>query len=177
MPFRNVSLRVAEVDAERLLAGGEAIAALLFSPSDSAKSCLMISPFSHFSAFLGPPAHVFAKIANTAGAVHNSDEYDANHYAVFHNMCGSKQSFKAGILGILHLLELRDVGYRSCCPDPPLLCVLVRRLTPQVGRYSLLSSTANKRTWLSSCISFEVEINKSKTGLKLIYLIFSARTG
>src|SRR3989442_14657138 len=69
VPFRNVSVRLAEVGAERLLAGGEAIAALLFSLSDSAKSCLMISPFSHFSAFLGPPAHVFAKIANTATAV------------------------------------------------------------------------------------------------------------
>ena len=67
--FRNVSVRLAEVGAERLLAEGEAIAALLFSPSDSAKSCLMISPFSRFSAFLGPPAHVFAKIANTARAV------------------------------------------------------------------------------------------------------------
>src|SRR5438128_11453378 len=41
VPFRNVSVRLAEVGAERLLAGGEAIAALLFSPSDSAKSCLM----------------------------------------------------------------------------------------------------------------------------------------
>src|SRR5438445_12875006 len=65
VPFRNLSVRLAEVGAERLLAGGEAIAALLFSPSDSAKSCLMISPFSHFSAFLGPPAHVFAKIAKS----------------------------------------------------------------------------------------------------------------
>src|SRR6266702_8404106 len=69
VPFRNVSLRVAEVDAERLLAGGEAIAELLFSPSDSANSCLMISPFSNFSAFSGLRAHVFAKIANTARAV------------------------------------------------------------------------------------------------------------
>src|SRR5438034_10077353 len=155
VPFRNVSVRLAEVGAERLLAGGEAIAALLFPPSDSAKSCLMISPFSHFSAFLGPTCACLRQNSEHCQGSDNSDEYDANHYAVFHNMCGSKQSFRAGIL---HLLEPRDVGHRSCCPDPPLLRVLVRRLTPQVGRYSLLSSTANKRTWLSSCISFEVEI-------------------
>jgi hypothetical protein len=68
--FRNVSLRVAEVEASRrLLAGGGAIAEMLFSRSDSTKSCLMISPCSHFSALLGLPAHVFANIANTARAV------------------------------------------------------------------------------------------------------------
>ena len=118
VPFRNVSLRVAEVDAGRLLAGGEAIAELLFSPSDSAKSCLMISPFSHFSAFLGPPAHLFAKIANTARAVATPIN-TIPIIARFPTTCGQKQWFKAGIL---HLLELQDVGYRSCCPHPPLLC-------------------------------------------------------
>jgi len=67
---RNVSLRVAEVDASRgLLAGGEAISEMLFSRSDSAKSCLMISPRSHFSALLGSPPHVFANIANAAREV------------------------------------------------------------------------------------------------------------
>ena len=66
----SLSLRVAEAGASRrLLAGGEAIAETLFSRSDSATSCLMISPFSHFSALLGLPAHVFANIANTARAV------------------------------------------------------------------------------------------------------------
>ena len=115
--FRNVSLRVAEVDTERLLAGGEAIAELLFSPSDSAKSCLMISPFSHFSAFLGPPAHVFAKIANTARAVTTP----MNMMPIitwFSTRCVVKAVVQPGIL---HLLALQDVGYRSCCPDPPLL--------------------------------------------------------
>ena len=121
--FRNVSVRLAEVDAERLLAGGDAIAELLFSPSDSAKSCLMISPFSHFSTFLGPPAHLFAKIANTARAVATPIN-TIPIIARFPTTCGQKQRFKAGIL---HLLELQDVGYRSCCPDPPLLC-LVRAL-------------------------------------------------
>lgn len=68
--FRDVSLRVAEVGASRrLLAGGEAIAEVLFSRSDSATSCLMISPFSHFSALVGSPACAFANIATTARAV------------------------------------------------------------------------------------------------------------
>ena len=53
-PLRNVSLRVAEADASRrLLGGGEAIAETRFSRSDSAKSCLMISPFSHFLLYGG----------------------------------------------------------------------------------------------------------------------------
>ena len=68
--FRNVSLRVVGAGASRrLLGGGEAIAETLFSRSDSAKSCLMISPFSDFSALLGSSAYVFANIANTARAV------------------------------------------------------------------------------------------------------------
>src|SRR2546421_6115320 len=79
VPLRNVSLRVAEADASRRLPGeGEAITETLFSPSDSAKSCLMISPFSHFSALLGSPAHVFANIANTATAVTNSHKNKKN---------------------------------------------------------------------------------------------------
>ncbi len=88
VPFRNVSLRVAEVDAGRLLAGGEAIAELLFSPSDSAKSCLMISPFSHFSAFLGPTCACLRQNSEHCQGSHNSNEYDAHHYVVFHEMCG-----------------------------------------------------------------------------------------
>jgi hypothetical protein len=61
---------VAEVGASRrLLAGGEAFAEMLFSRSDSAKSCLMISPFSHFSALLRSPLPIFANVANTARAV------------------------------------------------------------------------------------------------------------
>jgi len=92
VPFRNVSVRLAEVGAERLLAGGEAIAALLFSPSDSAKSCLMISPFSHFSAFLGPTCACLRQNSEHCQGGHNSDEYDANHYAVFHDMCGQSSS-------------------------------------------------------------------------------------
>src|SRR5437762_9075023 len=117
VPFRNVSLRLAEVDAQRFLAGGQTIAELLFSPSDSAKSCLMISPFAHLSAFLGPPAHVFAKIANTARAV--TTQMDTMPIITrFSTTCVVRAVAQAGIL---HLLALRDVGYRSCCPDPPLL--------------------------------------------------------
>src|ERR1700736_5755082 len=68
--FPNLSLRAAEADAgRRLLAVGEVIAEMLFSRSDSARSCLMISPFSHFSAFLGPPTHIFANMASSARAV------------------------------------------------------------------------------------------------------------
>jgi hypothetical protein len=70
VPFRDVSPHVAELDAEHgLLDGGPATTELLFSGSDSAKSCSMISPFSHFSAFLVLPAHVLAKIVNTAKVV------------------------------------------------------------------------------------------------------------
>jgi len=58
------------MDAEHgLLAGGAATTELLFSRSDSAKSCLMISPFSHFSAFVVLRAHVLAKIVHTARVV------------------------------------------------------------------------------------------------------------
>ena len=68
--FRNGSLCEAGVGASRrLLGGGEGIAGVLFSRSDSATSCLMISPFSHFSAFLGSAAHAFANLANTARPV------------------------------------------------------------------------------------------------------------
>src|SRR5438876_10052518 len=129
VPFRNVSVRLAEVGAERLLAGGEAIAALLFSPSDSAKSCLMISPFSHFSAFLGPPAHVFAKIANTARAV-TTPMNTMPIITWFSTTCVVKAVVQAGIL---HLLALRDIGYRSCCPDPPLLCPRAAHGSPSPG--------------------------------------------
>jgi hypothetical protein len=67
--FLNVSLRVAEVGTSgSLLAGGEAILEVLFSRSDSATSCLMISPFSHFSALLGSPEYAFANIATAATA-------------------------------------------------------------------------------------------------------------
>jgi hypothetical protein len=64
-----VGLPSAPPPGRRFLAAGRAITETLFSRSDNAKSCLMISPFSHFCAFLGSPAHVFAKIANTARAV------------------------------------------------------------------------------------------------------------
>ena len=68
--FLNVSLRVAELGASgSLLVGGEAIAEVLFSRSDSVTSCLMISAFSHFSAFLGSPRFAFANIATSARAV------------------------------------------------------------------------------------------------------------
>jgi len=136
VPFRNVSLRVAEVDAGRLLAGGEAIAELLFSPSDSAKSCLMISPFSHFSAFLGPRAHVFAKIANTARAV-TTPMNTMPIITRFSTTCVVKAVVQPGIL---HLLALQDVGYRSCCPHPPLLCPRAALGSPSPGHIHFLST-------------------------------------
>ncbi len=49
--------------------GGEAIAEVLFSRSDSARSCFMISAFSPFFAFLGWPAHNFVNIATSARAI------------------------------------------------------------------------------------------------------------
>jgi hypothetical protein len=112
--LRNLSLRVAEVDASRrLLAGGEAIAEMLFSRSDSAKSCSMISPFSHFSALLGSPSHVFANIANTARAVTAPMNRMLIIYAAF-LACVVKAVVQAGNV---RLLELRDVGYQGCCPE------------------------------------------------------------
>src|SRR5207245_1611504 len=91
--------------------------ALVFAPSDSATSCLMISPFCLFSAFLCPLAHVFVKIANSSSAVITA----INTMPIitrFSTTCVVRAVVEAGIL---HLLALRDVGYRSCCPDPPLL--------------------------------------------------------
>ena len=63
---RDVSLRAED---EVVLAGGEAIAEVLFSCSDCARSCLMISALSPFFAFLGEPAHTFVNIATTATAI------------------------------------------------------------------------------------------------------------
>lgn len=114
--FRNVSLCVAEVDANRgLLAGGEAIAEILFSRSARAKSCLMISPFSNFSALVGSPADVFATIANTARAVTTPMKMNTMLiiYAAF-----LARVVKAVVqTEIVHLLELQDVGYQGCCPN------------------------------------------------------------
>ena len=104
-PFRNVSLRVAEADVSRRLLGeGEAIAETLFSRSDSAKSCLMISPLSHFSALFGSPAHVFANIANTATAVTTPMKTNTMLiiYAAFLAVW-SKQGFTTEIVRLLKL--------------------------------------------------------------------------
>jgi hypothetical protein len=67
---RNASIRMVRADVGRgSLAGRGAIAETLFSRLDSAKSCLMISPFSCFSTLLGLRPHVFANIASTGSAV------------------------------------------------------------------------------------------------------------
>jgi hypothetical protein len=46
-----------------------ATAAIPFSCSESASSCLMMAAFSDFCAFLGSLANVFSTIANTTKAV------------------------------------------------------------------------------------------------------------
>lgn len=45
------------------------MAEMLFSCSDSARSCFMISAFSPFFAFLGAPANSFVNIATSAAAI------------------------------------------------------------------------------------------------------------
>ena len=70
LQFCNVSFCAAEVgSSRRLLEEEDLLAEMLFSRSASAKSCLMISPFSPFSAFLGLNARVFANRVNTARTV------------------------------------------------------------------------------------------------------------
>ena len=56
---------------ERGARGGTdgAVPVSLFSRSDSAKSCLMISAFCRFSAFWGPWANTLVRIAHTTSAV------------------------------------------------------------------------------------------------------------
>ena len=116
-PLRNVSLRVAEADASRrLLGGGEAIAETRFSRSDSAKSCLMISAFSDFSALLGSPARVFANIANAATAV--TTPMKTNMMLIIYAAFLAVRSKQGFTTEIVRLLELRDVGYQGCCPEP-----------------------------------------------------------
>jgi hypothetical protein len=93
----NMSLRVVGVDVRlRFLAGRGAIAETQFSRSESAKSCLMISPFSRFSALLGSPARVFANMANTARAVTTPMNRMLTIYAVFFE-CVVEQWFKTGL--------------------------------------------------------------------------------
>jgi hypothetical protein len=48
---------------------GEAASEVLFSPSDNARSCFMISAFSDLFAFLGSPAITLAVIAHRTSAV------------------------------------------------------------------------------------------------------------
>lgn len=146
--FRNDSLRVAEVDASRrLLVGGEAIAEMLFSRSDSAKRCLMISPFSHFSALLGSPAHVFTNIANTARAVTTPMKMNA--------MLIIQGAFLACVVKavvqteIVRLLELQDVGYQGCCPEPA-FAESSCSVQSGVQLFPFGTRRAHLRKWLSS---------------------------
>jgi hypothetical protein len=61
---------------------------------------------------LGLLRHVFARIANTARAVITPMNRMLIIYAVFSTV-SSKSRLKTGIL---HLVELKDVGNQSCCP-------------------------------------------------------------
>lgn len=109
---RNASIRMVREVGRGSLAGRGAIAEAQFSRLDSAKSCLMISPFSCFSTLLGLRPHAFANIASTGSAVTSPMSRILIIYAV-RLVCGQS----SGQDRIVRLLERWDVGYRSSCPE------------------------------------------------------------
>ena len=114
----SVSPLVAEAGVSRgLQAGREEIAEVLLSRSDRATSCLIISAFSHLSAFLGSLAHAFANLAIPARPVATPMRRNTRLIiSLAFLMCVTSEQFFN--IEIVPLLELQDVGYEGCCPEP-----------------------------------------------------------